>query len=226
MQRKTTLKIFVLAVLLGLFSFFLFFGDLSSYFRPEKIKVFLTQMGFGAPFIYITIMALAIVISPIPSLPLNIAAGAVFGPLLGTLYSVVGALVGAAASFLIARNLGRELIEKYLGGHVNFCPRCSDRILTKIVFFSRLLPVVSFDIVSYGAGLTKMSLRKFSVATFFGMIPLTFIYNYFGSVLVFGRGVTIFISILMVILFFIIPRWLEKRMPSSFAKHLEGPGKK
>jgi uncharacterized membrane protein YdjX (TVP38/TMEM64 family) len=51
------------------------------------------------------------------------------------------------------------------------------------VFFSRLFPVVSFDIISYGAGLTKMSLGNFSVATFLGMLPLTFIYNTFGSVL-------------------------------------------
>lgn len=132
------------------------------------------------------VMALAVIISPIPSLPLDVAAGAFFGPLLGTVYSLVGALGGAVVSFLIARFLGRNIIERFLRGHINFCTKCSDRLLTKVIFLSRLLPIVSFDIVSYGTGLSKMSLRAFSVATFVGMIPLTFVYDYFGSVLVVG----------------------------------------
>jgi uncharacterized membrane protein YdjX (TVP38/TMEM64 family) len=68
---------------------------------------------------------------------------------------------------------------------------------------------VSFDIVSYGAGLTKMSLKYFLLATFLGMIPLTFVYNFSGSVLIFGKGVTFILGIVMVTLFFIIPKWLE-----------------
>ena len=105
----------------------------------------------------------------------------------------------------------RVVVEKFVGGHVNFCVSCSDRILTKIVFLLRLLPVVSFDVISYGAGLTKMSLKKFSLATVIGMIPLTFIYNYFGSIFVFGKGLTVILGLLMVVLFFIIPRWLERK---------------
>jgi uncharacterized membrane protein YdjX (TVP38/TMEM64 family) len=155
-------------------------------------------------------MVLAVVISPIPSLPLDIAAGAFFGPFLGTIYSVIGALGGAVVSFMISRFIGREFIERFLGGHINFCTECSDELLTKIVFFSRLLPVVSFDVISYGAGLTKMSLKKFSMATALGMIPLTFVYNYFGSVLVIGKVLTIFLGLIMVILFFMIPRWIER----------------
>jgi uncharacterized membrane protein YdjX (TVP38/TMEM64 family) len=186
-----------------------FLWDFSSYFKPEQIHKWLADAGSFAPLLYMLVMATAVVISPIPSLPLDIAAGAFFGPLLGTVYSVAGALAGAVISFMIARLLGRELMERFLGGHVNFCEKCSDMILTKIVFLSRLLPVISFDVISYGAGLTKMSLKKFSIATFLGMIPLTFVYNYFGSVLVFGTGLTFVLGILMVILFFVMPGWLE-----------------
>jgi uncharacterized membrane protein YdjX (TVP38/TMEM64 family) len=186
-----------------------FFWETASYFEPERIHVWLADAGWFAPVLYMAVMALAVVISPVPSLPLDIAAGIFFGPFWGTVYSVTGGLAGAVASFFIARFLGRGFIEMFLGGHVNFCTSCSDRLLTKIVFLSRLIPVVSFDVISYGAGLTKMSLKKFTVATFFGMIPLTFIYNYSGSVLVFGRGVTFSLGIIMVALFFIIPKWLE-----------------
>lgn len=209
MKKRQTIKSLLLIVILIVIVYGHFVFDLSEYFYPEHIKKWLSSAGILAPFLYMGIMALAVIVSPIPSLPLDIAAGAFFGPLLGTIYSVIGALAGAAASFLMTRLLGRKLIERFLGGHINFCTRCSDKVLTRIVFLSRLLPVVSFDIVSYGAGLTKMSLKYFLLATFFGMIPLTFIYNYFGSVFIVGRGIPFVLGIAMVALFFLIPKWLE-----------------
>jgi uncharacterized membrane protein YdjX (TVP38/TMEM64 family) len=201
-----------------------FFWDISEYFQPGRIRVLLEGAGLYAPMAYMFLMALAVVVSPIPSLPLDMAAGAFFGPILGTLYSVVGALAGAVVSFLLARFLGRELIERFLGGHINFCTRCSDRILTKIVFLSRLIPVVSFDVVSYGAGLTNMSLGRFALSTFLGMIPLTFLYNYSGSVLVFGKGLAVGLGMVMVGLLFLVPRWIEKRgLMKGMLQHPDEP---
>ena len=214
------IKIVLLSVLFLLLFVIQIFWDIESYFTPALIKEFLSSSGGFAPLIYMIAMALAIIISPIPSLPLNIAAGALFGPFLGTAYSVIGALGGAVVSFMLARHLGRQVIERFLKGHVDFCTDCSDRLLTKIVFLSRLLPFISFDMVSYGAGPTKMSLKKFAVATFLGMIPLTFIYNYFGSVLVFGKGLTLIFGFLFVILFFLIPKWLgQKNMIGTINHH-------
>ncbi|UCE79222.1 MAG: TVP38/TMEM64 family protein [Nitrospiraceae bacterium] len=210
MKKRHFIKGLLFVILALIFFLFQFLWDISSYFNPEQIQNWLALQGSLAPVIFILIMAIAVVVSPIPSLPLDIAAGAFFGPLLGTVYSVVGALGGAVVSFTISRFVGREFVERFLGGHINFCIECSDKLLTKIVFFSRLLPIVSFDFISYGAGLTKMSLKKFSLATALGMIPLTFIYNYFGSALVIGRGLTILAGLIMVILFFLIPRWIER----------------
>ena len=62
-----------------------------------------------------------------------------------------------------------------------------------------------------------MSLKNFSIVTFFGMIPLTFVYNSFVSVLVFGEGITVILGILIVVLFLLLPDWLEKR---GFMKHV------
>jgi len=110
---------------------------------------------------------------------------------------------GAVASFVTARLLGRKILERFLSGHINFCDRCSNRLLTKIVLVSRLMPFVSFDIVSYGAGLTKIGIRHFTAATFIGMLPCTFVYNYFGAVLVINRWTALAIGLLMVLLFFL-----------------------
>ena len=212
---SSKVKIALLLILLLLLFLSQLFWDIESYFNMRLIKEWLAAKGAFAPFVYMITMALAVIVSPIPSLPLDIAAGAFFGPFQGTVYSVIGALGGAVASFLLARYLGREFIERFLSGHINFCTECSDRFLKKVVFLSRLLPVVSFDVVSYGAGLTKMSLKNFTGDTLFGMIPLTFVYNYFGSVIVFGKGMKMIFGIIMVTLFFLIPRWLEKKMKTS-----------
>lgn len=210
MNRNRKIKYVLIVTLLAVILALQFVWDIASFVRPENIIALLDKAGMFAPVIYMIIMAGAVVISPIPSLPLNIAAGAFFGPFQGAAFSVTGALAGASASFLLSRYLGRDFIERYLGGHINFCVTCSDRVLTRIVFLSRLIPAVSFDIISYGAGLTKMSFRNYVLATFFGMIPLTFLYNYFGTVLVIRKTYAVLFGFAMVILFFALPRWIER----------------
>jgi len=188
-----------------------FFWDISQYMSPGKIEQLLQQSGALAPLTYIAVMGAAVVVSPLPSLPLDIAAGAYFGPVLGTVYSLLGGLLGAMTAFGIARLLGRPTVEKLLRGHVNFCRKCSDRLLTQVVFVSRLLPFVSFDLVSYGAGLTAMSPLRFGGATLLGMIPLTFIYNTAGSVLTVNTPASLFAGFFVTVFFFALPRWVEKK---------------
>ena len=120
---------------------------------------------------------------------------------------------------MIARFLGRGLIKPILGGHINFCRRCSDKLLTKVVLLSRLFPFVSFDIISYGAGLTKMSLGKFILATVIGMAPPTFIYTYFGSIIIVSPSFSVPAAVGLVVLFFLIPRWIEKLDLVGFSRH-------
>jgi uncharacterized membrane protein YdjX (TVP38/TMEM64 family) len=198
--------------------------DLGFLLDPERLETWLRAQGVSGPFLFMGLMALAVVVSPIPSIPLDIAGGLAFGPWLGTFYAATGALVGSVVSFGIARTLGRELIERFLSGHINFCAECSDKLLGKAIFISRLIPGVSFDVVSYGAGLTKISLRRFSVATFLGMLPLTFLYVSSGAILAIRQDFTLALGVVMVALFFLLPRWIELKNPfglrEAFA-HLE-----
>ena len=196
--------------LLILLSLVIPMGDLVGLLDPENIERWLQEAGGMAPVFFVLLMTTAVVLSPIPSLPLTLAAGAFFGPFQGGLYSVLGGLLGASLAFLLARFLGRRLLERVLTGHINFCVDCSDKLLTRVVLVSRLLPFVSFDIVSYGAGLTGMSLRRFVLATALGMIPLTFVYTYFGSLLSVGPVSSVLMGGILVVLFFLLPGWIEK----------------
>lgn len=221
----STMRIFIKAALIVIIlSVILIFSiafDLKEIFKIDYIENWLTGFGYLAPLIYMAVMAMAIVIFPIPSVPLDIAAGMIFGPLLGTVYSVIGATIGALLSFAISRYLGRELVEKIFRSHIHLCPNCSDRLLFKVILISRLIPIISFDIISYGAGLTKMSLRSFGTATFFGMIPLTFIYTYYGSIIVIHHWLGMALGLLLVIFFLILPTLIEEKNVFGLRKYFE-----
>jgi len=85
LKHSTILRILATAALITLIVVLQLTLDVFSYFSPEKIQGWLEKAGFAAPLVYMLIMALAIVVTPIPSLTLDIAAGAFFGPFLGTL---------------------------------------------------------------------------------------------------------------------------------------------
>lgn len=208
------MKLLSVVILAVLFLYVARSAGFQDRFNQKAILAHLEHMGRFAPIGYMAVMALTVV-SPLPSLPLDIAAGIFFGSYWGTLYSATGALVGSIISFMIARLLGRGLIERFLRGHVNFCTACSDRMLTGVVFVTRLIPVVSFDMVSYGAGLTKMSLTRFSLATFLGMLPLTYVYSRFGAALVVDSALAMVWGALMVLMLFLLPVWVEKYAPEK-----------
>lgn len=192
--------------------------------KQDRLVAYLHAAGPLAPVVFIVLMAAAVVISPIPSLPLDLAAGATFGVTLGTLYAVIGAEIGAIASFVISRALGREALSRILRTEIQFCERCSDRHLALFVFLARLLPIFSFDLVSYGAGLTNMSLRAFAVATLLGMIGPTFLLTYAGNQVAAGEGVLIVLGLAMVAFLFLLPKLVGRHPTARWVRLLRGAG--
>jgi uncharacterized membrane protein YdjX (TVP38/TMEM64 family) len=138
-------------------------------------------LGVWGPLLIVGLMALAIVLNPIPSAPIALVSGAVFGHAWGTLYVVLGAEIGALTAFVIARVLGHDLLRRLFGEHVALGWLGSQTARTWMVFVSRLLPFVSFDLVSYGAGLTPLRAWRFALATLLGLIPASFLLAHFGG---------------------------------------------
>ena len=111
--------------------------DFEHALDPAHVAAWLQSLGPWGPLILIVSMATAVIIPPIPSLPLDLASGAAFGPLLGTTYAVIGAAVGAMVSFSIGRALGREGISRLLRVDAVFCEKCSDYHAHPGVFLRR-----------------------------------------------------------------------------------------
>lgn len=140
-------------------------------------------VGYGAwgPFVIVFMMAGAIVFTPIPSAPIALAAGAVYGHFVGMAYVATGASLGAFVAFGLSRLLGREVIEHWFGDRLDAGLFGSQNAMTFAVFASRLLPFISFDLISYAAGLTQLKFWRFAVATLTGVLPASFVLAHFGG---------------------------------------------
>jgi len=164
--------------------------------QPEPLRQWVEGMGWLGPAAIMGLMALAIVISPLPSAPIALAAGAAYGHLWGTVYVVVGAETGALIAFAIARMLGGDMLHHWFGDKLALGLLGSQRRLMALVFGLRLLPFVSFDVVSYAAGLTPLATWRFALATLAGVAPVSFLLTHFGNSLVGGELDSIALAVL------------------------------
>jgi uncharacterized membrane protein YdjX (TVP38/TMEM64 family) len=136
--------------------------------------------------VIVTLMTVAVVASPIPSAPIALAAGAAYGHLWGTVQVVIGAELGALIAFGLARVLGHDVLRRVFGDRVDAGLLGSQTALTATVFASRLMPFVSFDMISYAAGLSRLHAWRFALATLAGIVPASFLLAHFGGEAVSG----------------------------------------
>lgn len=180
--------IFVLLALIAVYVALEKTGTLGTLLDGPALRQQIEQLGIWGPLAIVALMMLAVLVSPIPSAPIAMAAGAAYGHTWGTLYIVTGAEAGALAAFGIARMLGHAMLYRWFGERLSAGLIGSQNVLTGIVFVSRLLPFVSFDLVSYAAGLTLLSVWRFALATLAGVIPAGFLLAHFGQEMTDGEA--------------------------------------
>ncbi|MDX1609815.1 MAG: VTT domain-containing protein [Halofilum sp. (in: g-proteobacteria)] len=206
----TIVSVLCLLALLGWFGWLLYdAGHLSR----EGMIALANRSGMWAPLLVIGAMVLAVVVGPIPTIPVSVASGAVFGGAAGFTLAMLGALLGAWISFHIARAVGQPVMERLFRGHATFCPHCSTRALFWAVLMARLVPVVSFAAVSYAAGLTAMRATPFLVATAIGMAPMTILYVAIGAAVRIDPVIAGIGGVIAAVLLITLPRLIERFDP-------------
>lgn len=178
---RLVLLIIALVILAGIFVYIDESGLIELILNIDALIAKMRSLGSYGPLIVIALMTIAIVINPLPSAPIALAAGAVYGHIWGTLYIITGAELGAIIAFMITRLTGYHLIQKFTKEKWSLGWIGSQNSLTAMVFLSRLLPFLSFDLISYGAGLTNIAFWRFSLATLLGLIPASFLLAHFGG---------------------------------------------
>lgn len=139
----------------------------------EPFQDWVEDRGPLGPIVFVLIMAASVLFAPIPNVPIFIAAGLAWGPILGTVYCMAGLTLGSAAAFWVARRFGRNHLPKLIGHRAAArIDHMVDNMGGRVVFFSRLMPGVNFDWISFVAGMTSVSFRTFIFYSFWGMLPI------------------------------------------------------
>jgi uncharacterized membrane protein YdjX (TVP38/TMEM64 family)/rhodanese-related sulfurtransferase len=116
----------------------------------------------------------------LPGSVMTLAGGALFGPVLGTLYNLTGATLGATLAFLIARHLDSGWVVRKAGGRVRQLADGVEQEGWKFVAFVRLVPIFPFNLLNYALGLTRLKLGHYILGTFVFMFPGAVAYTYAG----------------------------------------------
>jgi uncharacterized membrane protein YdjX (TVP38/TMEM64 family) len=191
----------------------------------EAIKEYILSFGIWAPIISFLLMVFQSVAAPLPAFLITFANASLFGWVKGALLSWSSAMAGATLCFYIARIYGRNTAEKLTS---KFALEEIDKFFDKYgdyaILIARLLPFISFDIVSYAAGLTAMGFWSFFWATGLGQLPATLVYSYVGGMLTGGTKKFVFgllILFSLSILIYLMKRIWNDRNSKKIANNAE-----
>ena len=151
-------------------------GDFSA------LKDFILSFGWWAPVISFLLMILQTLIAPLPAFVLAMANSMAFGMVYGFLLTCSSAVIAAFTAFGLSRWLGRPFLKRRFGGNtLGKIDAVMEMYGAWAVLVLRLFPVISYDAVSFAAGLTVMRMGPFGLATFVGMLPATIAFALLGD---------------------------------------------
>lgn len=175
-------------------------------------------LGFGvlAPLVFIGIYAVATV-AFLPGTPLSLLAGLVFGPVMGTLWIVVGATVGATLAFLIGRYAARGLVEGWTtkDERIRKLDEGVEKQGWRMLLITRLVPLFPFNLQNYAYGLTKVGLVTYVGLTAVCIIPGAAVFAFAGGSLVNAREdltstfVYLGVAAVLFVALSLVPSWLR-----------------
>jgi uncharacterized membrane protein YdjX (TVP38/TMEM64 family) len=157
-----------------------YFFDLKQVFRDTLDWI--SGLGSLGPLIFI-VLYIVVCVLMLPGFILTLGAGVLFGVIKGSIAVSIGSTLGATCAFLVGRYLARNWVTGKISANVKF--KAIDQAVArqgwKIVFLTRLSPVFPYNLLNYAYGLTGVSLKHYFFASWVGMMPVTVMYVYIGS---------------------------------------------
>lgn len=135
-----------------------------------QVQMWLKQAGFWAPIIYIILYTVGTILI-LPSTPLNLSGGAIFGPWWGTLWTSIAAVVAAIVAFAFTRTVGRDVVARKFAGRWEAMDAEMRQGGLFYMFAIRLLPLIPYGLVNFAAGLTSIRFKDYLVGTVLGTVP-------------------------------------------------------
>jgi uncharacterized membrane protein YdjX (TVP38/TMEM64 family) len=186
-KLTTWLKLVLLVAFVAAAVYYFRFTEAGREVTPEYVLNSIETHGpVAARLIYVAVYIVGTVLL-LPGTVLSFAGAVLFGAYEGTLYTWMGATVGATLAYLMARVLGRDFVDKLFGGRFGaFDQRIREHGFTGLLIV-RLLPIFPFNAVNFGCGLTGVRFRDYVLATAIGIVPGTFVYQFLFAK--FGRRI-------------------------------------
>lgn len=132
-----------------------------------------------APLIFITLYSLVIPLF-IPSTMIAFMGGALFGPVWGTLFNQISAVIGASLCFVIARYFATEWFEKKLPDNLRHLKHAVEKEGWRFVLMVRMVPVMSYAVLNYTLGITRIRMSVLISITAVCIFPRVIAYSYIG----------------------------------------------
>lgn len=145
--------------------------------RLGDVRTWILGLGAWGPVVFIALYAVAVV-AAVPGSVLTIAAGAMFGSVLGVAVVSVGSTLGAALAFAVARWFARDSVARWLSSNDKFTrlDEMTNQHGAIMVAITRLVPIFPFTLLNYGFGLTRVSFRTYLLWSWLCMLPGTALY--------------------------------------------------
>ncbi len=178
----------------------------------------INTLGLMAPVFFLILYCVATLLF-FPTMILTLAGGAIFGPIVGTIINLLGATLGAACAFCISRYLLSGWFQANKGARFNKLIAGVESRGWQFVALLRIVPIIPFNIVNYGLGLTRIKFSHYLITTLIFLFPMEIISTYFGyaSMDILTSSQTLRSSSLFFLLIFglciILFKWVSRKRP-------------
>ncbi|RWZ52286.1 TVP38/TMEM64 family protein [Halobacillus fulvus] len=208
MKKKSVIKAIVFLIL---FIGIVWFTRRQFDVTPDAVRAYILSFGAWGPLLFMVIYAIGPIIA-FPTSVLSLGAAFAYGIWPGMLYIVIGASAAGVTGYIMGRFFGDSVLNFQ---DSKWAQRIYPRMKEKgflYVFILRLIPLVGFDILSYLAGMTRVKLGAFVLATLIGMLPGTFAYSLVGTSLASGDRTLILVALSVFVLLLVTTFLLRNKV--------------
>lgn len=182
--------------------------ELIKYLKDyNKIQQLVGENYLKSVLIYLVVAIVGSSVLALPGVTFAILSTGMFGPLLGSVYCLVGTTLGATVSFLLSRYLLKDTVEDLVVKNERLYDilfKLDSEREVLILMITRLLPIFPFNLQNFAYGITNISIVKYIVCTFIFMIPGVILFSFGMEGLINSNNRKNMFSLAMVILFIIV----------------------
>ncbi len=217
----SVLKLALIILLIGA-TVYLFMTQEDLFRNPQLIKAEVLRWGAWGPIGFILLFAFGPSML-VPGAVMTLAAGLAFGTLWGSVYSIIGADLGALIAFGAGRFLGKGFVHSLLSGRFGEVMDKIARNGFQIILYLRVFPIIPYNALNLLAGASPISFSDYFWASVIGMIPGTILFAFLGNELWHPTSPRFMLALALIALSFLFGELYRRTRVDRSPQIEEGP---